>query len=46
MNGDDMDIVVPGEDDDECKRDNHKLSSNKQGNINHMNFPLYRLKSI
>jgi len=33
MNGDDMDIVVPGEEDDECKKDNNKSSVGKQGNI-------------
>lgn len=31
MNGDDMDIVIPGEEDEECKKDNGKQQSGKQG---------------
>lgn len=38
MNGDDMDIVIPGEEDEECKRDNGKPSSGKQGNKNNIRF--------
>ena len=38
MNGDDMDIVIPGEEDEECKKDSTKQQSGKQGKLNCFSF--------